>query len=500
MTERAAGILLHPTSLPGPHGSGDLGETAYRFVDWLARARQGIWQILPLGPTGFGNSPYATRSAFAGNPLLIALDRLREQGWLDAGDLADPPGADPDRIEFEPLLRWKQERLRHAYARFTAQADAAQREQLYQFEQVEAGWLDDFAGFMALREAQHGAPWNRWPTELRLRRPEALDDTRQQFAGEIGYQRFVQWLFAEQWSELKRYANQRGVRLLGDIPIFVAYDSADVWARPELFRLDAAGEPVAVAGVPPDYFSATGQRWGNPLYRWDELARRGYDWWIARFRHALRQADVVRIDHFRGFESCWEIPASEPTAINGRWQPGPGTALFDAVREALGTLPLVAEDLGLITPEVEALRKAVGAPGMRVLQFAFGGDARNPYLPHNYAADTVVYTGTHDNDTTAGWWAAAGEAERDHARRYLARDGSDIAHDLIRLAYGSVAELAIVPVQDVLGLGSEARINLPGRPEANWAWRLRPDALRDDHADWLAGLAELYGRAPAAAT
>ncbi len=497
---RGAGVLLHPTSLPGPYGCGDLGEEAYRFVDWLARARQSLWQILPLGPPGFGNSPYATRSAFAGNPLLIALDPLRERGWLDQDDLAGPPAAGPDRIDFDRLLPWREERLRRAFARFTQGADAATREQFAAFAQAESAWLDDFALFMALREAEHGTAWNRWPPTLRLRQPEALAGARQQLAEAIAYQRFVQWLFAAQWAELKRYANANGVRLLGDIPIFVAYDSADVWARPELFQLDAAGEPTAVAGVPPDYFSATGQRWGNPLYRWDELARRGYDWWIERFRHALRQADLLRIDHFRGFEACWEIPAAEPTAINGRWQPGPGTALFDAVRAALGALPLVAEDLGLITPEVEALRKAVGAPGMRVLQFAFGGDATNPYLPHNYASDTVVYTGTHDNDTTAGWWSEAGEAERDHARRYLARDGSDIAHDLIRLAYGSVAELAVVPVQDVLGLGSEARMNLPGRPEANWAWRLRSDALHDGHADWLAGLAELYGRAPEATT
>jgi len=497
VSERGAGVLLHPTSLPGPHGSGDLGAVAYRFVDWLARARQGFWQILPLGPTGFGNSPYATRSAFAGNPLLISLDRLHERGLLDAGDLEGAPAGSPDRVDFDRVLTWKQDRLHHAFARFERAADFDQRGRLREFVAAEAHWLDDFAAFMALRAANHDRPWSDWPAALKLRAADALHGAMQTLASELAYQRFVQWLFAEQWTALKRYANQRGIRIFGDIPIFVALDSADVWAHPELFQLDADGQPTVVAGVPPDYFSATGQRWGNPLYRWDVLARRGYAWWIQRFRHALQQADLVRVDHFRGFEAYWEIPASEPTAVNGRWQPGPGLALFDAVRGALGQLRLVAEDLGVITPEVEALRRAVGSPGMRVLQFAFGGDATNPYLPHNCTRDAIVYTGTHDNDTTAGWWAAAGEQERDRVRRYLARDGSDLAHDLIRLAYGSVADTAIVPVQDVLGLGSEARMNLPGRPEGNWNWRLRPDALRDEHADWLADLVETYGRAPA---
>jgi 4-alpha-glucanotransferase len=480
--------------LPGPHGAGDLGDAACRFVDWLVAARQRVWQILPLGPTGFGDSPYATRSAFAGNPLLISLDRLREQGLLTAADLEDASDAAPDRIDFDRTLAWKQDRLCRAYERFATAASGELRNRLQAFSAAQAGWLDDFALFMALRTAQDGAPWNCWPDEIRSRSGEELDAVRRTLAKEIDLQRFVQWLFYEQWSALKRYTNQHGVNVLGDIPIFVALDSADVWAHPELFHLNAAGQPTVVAGVPPDYFSATGQRWGNPLYRWDVLAQSGYAWWIARFRHALQQADLVRIDHFRGFEAYWEIPAGEATAVHGRWRRGPGIAVFDAVRAALGRLPLVAEDLGLITPEVEALRRAVGAPGMKVLQFAFGGDAHNPYLPHNYGRDAVVYTGTHDNDTTAGWWASASELERDRVRRYLARDGSDIAHDLIRLAYASTADMAIVPAQDVLGLGSEARMNLPGHPEANWGWRLRPGALDEGHAAWLAELAETYGR------
>ncbi|HLZ70123.1 MAG TPA: 4-alpha-glucanotransferase [Dehalococcoidia bacterium] len=496
MSERAAGILLHPTSLPGPHGCGDLGDAAYGFVDWLARARQRLWQILPLGPTGFGNSPYATRSAFAGNWLLISLERLRDAGLLENADLDGAPAAQADRADFAAVLPWKQERLRRAFAHFEAGAGAEQRERLQSFAAAQAHWLDDFALFMALRSAHQDQPWSAWPSALRSRDAAALADAERSLASEVAFQRFVQWQFTERWGALKAYANQRGVRVLGDLPIFVALDSADVWAHPELFQLDAAGRPLAVAGVPPDYFSATGQRWGNPLYRWDVLAQTGYAWWIERFRHALTQADLVRIDHFRGFEAYWEVPADEATAVNGRWQPGPGIALFDAVRAALGTTPFVAEDLGVITPEVEALRRAVGAPGMKVLQFAFGDDATNPYLPHNYTANAVVYTGTHDNDTSAGWWAALGEVERDRVRRYLARDGSDLAHDLIRLAYSSVAEMAIAPAQDVLGLGSEARMNLPGRAQDNWAWRLLPGALRDDHAAWLAELADTYGRAP----
>ena len=493
---RSAGILLHPTSLPGPHGIGDLGDGAYRFVDFLVRARQQIWQLLPLGPTGLGNSPYAARSAFAGSPLLVALPPLHQQGLLDGADLEDCPLFDVGRVDYDRVGAWKLDRLRRAYGRSLEPEHAETQRRVAAFAAEQADWLDDYALFMALRTAHDGAPWSRWGASVRSREPAALAAARRDLSEEVGFQQFVQWLFFEQWGALRRYANERGVRVMGDLPIFVAHDSADVWAHPENFALDDKGEPTEVAGVPPDYFSATGQRWGNPLYRWDVLAAHGYRWWIERFRGLLRQVDMVRIDHFRGFAQCWAIQAEHETAEHGAWQQVPGADLFRAVRDALGPVPLVAEDLGLITPDVEALRLALGIPGMRVLQFAFGGDATNPYLPHNYDWNTVVYTGTHDNDTSAGWYATAPEAEREAVRTYLARDGSDIAHDLIRLAYESVADIAMAPLQDVLGLGSEARTNVPGRPEANWTWRFSADALLPEHADWLAALVRTYGRDP----
>ncbi len=491
---RTAGILLHPTSLPGPHGIGDLGEGAYRFVDYLVDAGQQIWQVLPLGPTGYGNSPYAARSAFAGNPLLISLEQLRDDGLLDDADLGDCPEFSLDTVEFDAVAAWKLDRLRRAYGRTLAPGNAAWQEQLAGFSVANSDWLDDYALFMALREAHAGVSWSEWGEAIRARRPEALQAAQRDLADELAFQQFLQFVFAAQWQAVKEYANDRGIQIMGDLPIFVAYDSADVWGHPELFTLDSEGRPLVVAGVPPDYFSATGQRWGNPLYRWDALQQSGYRWWIERFRVQLRAVDMLRIDHFRGFEQCWEIPAERDTAEHGRWVTGPGAELFRAVEATLGALPLVAEDLGIITPAVEALRRELGLPGMRVLQFAFGDDARNPYLPHNYQRDTVVYTGTHDNDTTAGWFAAASEQERRAVQTYLARDGSDIAHDLIRLAYASVASTAIVPLQDVLGAGSEARMNLPGRAEGNWAWRYRSEALQQSHSAWLAGMVETFGR------
>jgi len=491
---RQAGILLHPTSLPGADGTGDLCADAYRFVDFLAGAGQQIWQVLPLGPTGFGNSPYAARSAFAGNPLLISLERLREQGLLVDQDLAGRPPFAADRADYDGASAWKHDRLRVAFGRLRAREHADRSSAFARFCSEQATWLDDYALFMALRELHGGAPWTAWGERIRGRDPGAVASVRRDLAGEIGFQQFLQHLFDQQWAELKRYANERGVQVMGDLPIFVAHDSADVWANQPLFSLGEDGMPAVVAGVPPDYFSATGQRWGNPLYRWDVSAATGHAWWIERFRNLLRTVDLVRIDHFRGFEQYWEIPATHTTAQRGRWLPGPGASVFAAVQTALGPVPLVAEDLGLITPAVNELRRSLGIPGMRVLQFAFGDDAANPYLPHNYERDTVVYTGTHDNDTTAGWFAAASESERTAVLTYLARDGSDIAHDLIRLAYGSIARTAIVPLQDVLSLGAEARMNRPGRPEENWTWRYHPGALCDDDARWLASMVHTYGR------
>ena len=492
MPARASGLLLHPTSLPGGHGVGDLGPEAYRFVDFLVAAGQGLWQIMPLGPPGFGASPYAARSAFAGNPLLVSLDRLVEQGLLSPDDLRDAPSGDLERVDFPRVEAFKLERLRRAFTRLAGHPEATAR--MTAFRAVHAGWLEDYALFMALREAHREAVWTAWEPALVRREPEALARARRELAGEIAFHAFAQWLFFEQWGALRRYANARGVRIIGDLPIFVAHDSADVWAHQEIFDLDERGEPVTVAGVPPDAFSATGQRWGNPVYRWPVLQARGFDWWVARFRAVLETVDIVRIDHFRGFQAAWHIPAQEETAERGTWVETPGRELFAAVRAALGPFPVIAEDLGLITPEVHALRRELGFPGMKVLQFAFGGGADNPYLPHNHEPDSAVYTGTHDNDTTVGWYASLDERTRDHVRRYLAVDGNDIAWDLIRAALASVARIAVVPVQDVLALGSEARMNFPGRPHGNWSWRLRPGQLTPAHAARLRALTELYGR------
>jgi 4-alpha-glucanotransferase len=495
LSGRVSGLLLHPTSLPGGHGIGDLGPAAFWFVDFLASARQGLWQVMPLGPPGYGDSPYAARSAFAGNPLLISLDRLVDMGLLTADDLVGAPGGPAGRVAFDAVEAFKLHRLRRAFARFRERSDL--RPRLAAFRERHADWLDDFALFMALRGSRPGA-WTEWEPELVRRDGAALAQARHRLQDEVNFHAFVQLLFFEQWEVLRAYAHAHGVRIVGDVPIFVAHDSADVWAHQDLFYLDRHGRPTLVAGVPPDAFSETGQRWGNPLYRWDVLKARGFDWWIARFRATLAMVDVVRVDHFRGFQACWQIPASEATAIHGEWVETPGLALFAATRAALGDFPVIAEDLGLITPEVHALRKALGFPGMRVLQFAFGGGPDNLYLPHNYTRDSVVYTGTHDNDTTAGWYAAAPSHVQDHVRRYLGVDGRDIAWDMIRAALCSVADTAIIPVQDVLALGGEARMNFPGRPRGNWSWRLLPDRLTADHAARLGSLTELYGRAAGA--
>ncbi len=491
---RASGVLLHPSSLPGPHGSGDLGSAAYEFVDWLANARQSLWQVLPLGRLGPGHSPYMSPSAFAGNPLLIDLAELQQRGWLDGDALAAPPAADPRRIDFATMTPWRMQRLAQAAAAFADRASATERAEFDDFCAQQHDWLDDDALFMALTEAHHGAAWPDWDPALARRDPQALAAAARRHKSRLDFWRFCQWSFHRQWSTLKAHANRRGVRIIGDVPIFVAHGSADVWAHQRLFELDADGRPSVVAGVPPDYFSATGQRWGNPLYRWTEHARQGHAWWIARLRHALAQADIVRIDHFRGFAAHWEIPASQTTAVHGRWVPGPGAALFDALGAALGALPIIAEDLGHMTPDVEALRRQLKLPGMRVLQFAFQGDASNPYLPHNFDHDTVVYTGTHDNDTTVGWWAGAGDAERHYARAYLGTDGHDIAWALIRAAFSSVADTAIAPLQDVLVLPGDCRMNLPGQGAGWWSWRFEWRQFQPWHSQRLADKSHLFGR------
>ncbi|MEX2500835.1 MAG: 4-alpha-glucanotransferase [Trueperaceae bacterium] len=496
---RASGLLLHPTSLPGPHGSGDLGPDAHRWIDWLHDAGQRVWQVMPLGPTGYGDSPYQCFSAFAGNPWLISLVRLQEQGLLEADDLAGANELGSDRIDYGATIAFRARALDRAADRFEASADADQRADLDAFVRAHEAWLPDFALFMALKEEHDGAPWNDWPAPLRDRDPDAVRDAGERLVRGVRRHQLRQYWFETQWQAVRAHATERGIELLGDLPIFVAYDSADVWSHRELFHLNERGEPTVVAGVPPDYFSATGQRWGNPLYRWDRMHEQDHAWWCRRLRATLRQVDRVRIDHFRGFEAYWEIPADEPTAERGRWVPGPGQALFDALRRDLlagndGELPIVAEDLGVITPEVEALRDRNDLPGMRVLQFAFAGDANDPYLPHRYVANAVVYTGTHDNDTTVGWYRTAPEAERDHVRRYLGRSDADVPWALVRAAQASVADLAVVPLQDALGLDSEARMNVPGRPDGNWSWRFAWRDLPADLAGRLREVASLYGR------
>ncbi len=507
---RGSGVLVHPTSLPGRFGIGDLGDAAYRLIDFLTAGGQRYWQIMPLGPTSYGDSPYQALSAMAGNPLLISLDQLIEERCLAPWDLDRAPNFPDDVVDFGPVINCKQQLLRLSYDNFNANAGDALRSELVEFCSTNSWWLDDFTLFAALKERHGGASWNTWEqdkapaqrTGIATHQPEAVERWRIMAGEQIRFHQYVQFLFHRQWSGLKAYANERGIRIIGDVPIFVAYDSADAWAHPELFHLDDQGKPTLVAGVPPDYFSPTGQLWGNPLYNWDAMARDGYAWWIDRFRRAFQQVDVVRLDHFRGFEACWAVPAGEETAINGRWVKSPGGELFKTVGDALGSLPFIAEDLGLITPEVEALREECGFPGMKVLQFAFSDDADNPYLPHNYESNCVVYTGTHDNDTTLGWWKSTGEKERAAVRRYVGPapfrvgdPGEEVNWALIRLAMISVARTAILPLQDLLGVGSEGRMNTPGRASGNWGWRFTSAMLAPGLAGRLKELAEASGRA-----
>lgn len=491
---RASGLLLHPTSLPGPHGTGDLGGGALRFVDFLAAARQRWWQVLPLGPTSFGDSPYQSPSTFAGNPLLISLDGLVADGLLEAAE-ADRAASEAPRVDYGALIARKLPLLRLAARRLCRGVAPDLATALARFRVAEAVWLDDFALFMAIKDAHGGLAWRAWEPDVVLRRPAALARWRARLSAPIGEHAALQFLFFRQWEAVRGHAAARGVGIVGDLPIFVADDSADVWAHRELFQLDAVGAPIAVAGVPPDYFSEDGQLWGNPLYDWDAHARRGFDWWIERLRAAFRRCDVLRVDHFIGFARYWAVPAGETTAIRGAYHPAPGAAVLEAARAALGKVAIIAEDLGAVTAEVDALRERFALPGMHVLQFAFDSDARNRDLPHRYEPNSVVYTGTHDNDTTAGWFAAAPAPVREAVLRYLGRRDADhvVAH-LIRLAMASVADTAIAPVQDVLGLGTEARMNQPGRPEGNWAWRLRDGQLGSEQAEWLAELVETYGR------
>ncbi|RMH57032.1 MAG: 4-alpha-glucanotransferase [Candidatus Hydrogenedentota bacterium] len=493
LKKRGAGILLHPTSLPGPYGIGEMGEFAYGFLEFLSRAGQSFWQTLPLGPTSYGDSPYQCFSASAGNPLLISLRRLVEEGLLEEKDLASDPGVEA-AVDYGTVIPWKTTVLRRAFERWRGRG-GAESEEFLRFRSEQGEWLSEYALFMAIKDSQEGRSWVEWPEEYRKREPAALEAARSELETGILFHEFLQHLFFRQWSDLRRAANERGIRIIGDAPIFVALDSADVWSRQDLFYLDDEGRPTVVAGVPPDYFSETGQRWGNPLYRWDRLAAEGFRWWKRRIEVLLKMVDVIRIDHFRGFEAYWEIPATEPTAVKGNWVKVPGETLFASLRE-LGEVPVIAENLGVITEEVEQLRRRAGFPGMSVLQFAFEGrDPENPFLPHNCDPETVVYTGTHDNDTTRGWFSGLSAEDREWFWRYSgAAAGEEPEWEMIRLAQGSVARQAIIPMQDYLGLGSEARMNYPGRKGGNWTWRCRAGAFSEALADRIREITHRYGR------
>lgn len=503
--DRCGGILLHPTSLPGPHGIGELGPAAHDFVDWLASAGIRLWQVLPLGPTGYGNSPYQCFSAFAGNPLLISLDLLVQDGLLASSDLqpSQPPqslSTDLDCVDYGAVIPWKIELLKRAFHNYLAQEPAHIREAFGIFQAANASWLNDYALFMAIKDSYGGGSWVDWPAAIRKREDEALQAAQVELAEASLEHAFIQMLFFRQWNDLHQYARLKGIRIIGDVPIYAAEDSSDVWDHPDLFQLDSERRPTVVGGVPPDYFSPTGQLWGNPLYAWERHQQTGYDWWLRRLRSTLEIVDIVRLDHFRGFSAYWEVPAGNPTAEIGRWVQGPGADLFDAVAAGLradaptdADLPLIAEDLGVITPDVVALRDRYHLPGMKILQFGFSG-ADNPFLPHNYPVHCVAYTGTHDNDTAVGWLETAPREQARFARDYLDSTARKFSWDLVRGIWSSVAVFAVAPLQDMLGLGSAARMNFPGKPEGNWEWRYRHQDLDADLAARLLDLGRLYGR------
>jgi 4-alpha-glucanotransferase len=500
---------MHITSLPSRFGIGDLGPEAYRFADTLVEAGQTIWQVLPIVPVGFGYSPYASPSTFAGNPHLISPDLLIRDGLLTKKDVGDLPVFPLQNVDFHRVLPHKNRLIKVAFDRFSSLgADHDLKKSYSEFVGRNQSWLDDFSMFEALKTGHHNVEWTYWEKGYALREDDAMEIVRSRFAGEIGFSRFSQFLFDRQWSELKQYCNERGIRIFGDLPIYVAQDSADVWAHPELFRLDETGRAVVVSGVPPDYFSETGQRWGNPIYRWDRMKENGFAWWTARFGRILELVDLVRLDHFRGFEAYWEVPASEETAMHGRWVRGPGMELFEILQDNLGSIPVVAENLGVITDGVTELMQRFDFPGMAILQFAFDGNSSNEFLPHNYDRALVAYTGTHDNDTFRGWWkdtvstqdADVIEHAHKYCKAYLGIDDanlSDLHWAAIRSLMASVANIVVTPMQDVLGLGGEARMNLPGTVADNWNWRMEPSELTEDLVERLRLLTETFGRIPA---
>jgi len=507
-SSRTSGILLHPTSLPGPFGIGDLGPEAYRFVDFLESTGQSLWQMLPLGPIGYENSPYMCFSAFAGNWLLISLEKLVEEGLLDPSDIEDALSFPKNRVDYSRAISFKMPLMKKSCQRFKERCSRGQTDDFYAFCQQNAFWLEDYALFMALKTVHRKQIWVNWDERIARRDPEVLIEWRNRLNEEIQFRKYLQYVFFKQWISLKRYCNERSIRIIGDIPVYVAHDSADVWAHRDLFHLDDHGNPLVIAGVPPDYFSATGQRWGNPIYRWDVMSKSGYSWWTDRFRINFLLVDILRIDHFRGFESYWEIPSNEPTALNGRWVKGPGATLFEALQTAFGNIQVIAEDLGVITPEVDALRDKLGFPGMRILQMAFGNDPKaSEYKPHNHIKNCVVYTATHDHNTTVGWFTSKPgsqttqakeeiQREREYALKYIGTDGKEIHWDFIRLSMRSVARMAVFPLQDVLGLSTEARMNRPGTVRGNWEWRFASEMLTPTIREKLRELTIIYERTP----
>lgn len=491
---RASGILLHPTSLPGPFGIGDLGDQAYEFVDFLIEAGQTYWQILPLGPTGYGNSPYSAYSAFAGNTLLISPEKLVADGLVSAKTLENAPKFNEGRVDYGKVYPWKNAVLAEAFENFRSAPAVSLNDEFDAFYRENSWWLDDYAAFRAIKASLGQKPWYEWAAPLKLREKDALDHVRSQLAREIQAEKFYQFLFYRQWIALRKYANENSIRIIGDIPIFVALDSVDVWCNPATFKLNPDGSPKVVAGVPPDYFSKTGQLWGNPIYDWEAMKADNFGWWTARIAFTLKMVDMIRLDHFIGFSRNWEVPGGDKTGEKGQWVNVPGNDLFSTLRQRIGQLPVIAEDLGALTLEVESLRDAFGFPGMRILQYAFGGDAKNRDLPHNYIQNCVAYTGTHDNDTTAGWYRSAPKNVKTHCRRYIGSNGREIHWDMIHSILASVADMAIVPAQDILGLGSDARMNIPATAAGNWEWRLGEGSLTDETATRLKELNEIYGR------
>lgn len=493
---RTSGILLHPTSLPSPYGIGDLGKAAYDFIDFLEKAGQHLWQILPLTPTGYGNSPYSSFSAFAGQPLLISPEHLEKMGLLEEWELDTAPENNEDLVEYDKVSKWKTQIFKLAFSRFEMKEDKELKKQYRQFVKENTYWLNDYAIYMACRDMQGQKEWFKWDEKYLKSTQKVKAELKKTLKDEIKYYCFIQFLFYKQWAELKAYANEKGIKIIGDMPLFVSLDSADVWANPKLFQLDSKGYPTKVAGVPPDYFSETGQLWGNPLYNWEVHEKNQFQWWVARVRHQLALSDYLRIDHFRGLESYWAVPAEEETAINGTWVKAPGKALFETIEQELGKgLPIIAEDLGTITPEVIELRDHFGFPGMKILQFAFESEEESSFLPHQFTTtNCVCYTGTHDNNTTRGWYDSASEYSRDKVRRYMNTDANSIHWDFLRTCLGTIADYAIIPMQDILGLGEEGRMNVPGVAENNWAWRYRKEDISEGLAEGLKETTKLYGR------